>query len=94
MGYISPNMSLRTHLNCLHLYFITTAAQWLYLEVGYMKCQPLAISAPLWIQTPQHVSMSVTIVLATFPRLFGHFLESLIAIIFFLQLAKGLEKNN
>lgn len=31
----------------------------------------------LWVQTPQHVSLSVTIVLATFPRLFAHFLGRL-----------------
>lgn len=62
-----------------------------------MECQALAIFysllASAWIQTPQHVSLSVTIVLTTFPRFFGHFLESLIAIIFILQLATVLEEK-
>lgn len=51
-----------------------------------MKCQLLAIFySPLdsaWIQTPLHASLSVTIVFTTFPMLFGHFLESLIVILF------------
>lgn len=49
-----------------------------------MNCQPVAPLESAWIQTPLHVSCSVTIALTTFPRLFGHFLESLIAIIFLL----------